>query len=210
MTDYTPPWGPSKKSAVPESLSTNGSFMLTPGYNMGQANSALKGLNIVLPCTPDLPSGYVGDPNGKSLSDGGTTTNNGSSSVKTASTSTFSESFYSILPNYDIEAYLSLQNLTGNEILNVSHRQNFYTDNRVLNSNIIDIIDYVNFFSPSQIITMQKPDVVQYKTNLVDYDYLIASSIVTVNIPSYKIEKSYKLEVEHFAPKYIKNDTIYT
>lgn len=185
------------------------SFMNTPGYNMGHADSALKGFNIVLPCTPDLPSGYIGDQKGKSLSRGDEDTVNGG--VKTANTSTFEQTVFNSLPDYAIEEKLSLIALTANEFLEVSHRENFYTDNLVLNNNILNLVDTISAFSPTEIIKLQTPDLGYFQNNLSSYAVSLPtnSSVVTISIPNYKADSSYKVEVQNFAPRYIKNDTIY-
>lgn len=197
---------------VPMSPARYGSFMNTPGYNMGHAQSALGKFNIVLPCTPDLPSGFVGNPNGKSLNLGTTDGDGGGGggSTKTATTSIFTDTFFLASPNYEVEILLSFKSLTGNEILQVAHRQNFYTTNAVLNSNILDIVDSINFYSPTQIIKLQNPDLSYFQNNVGAYRLSLTSSVVTISIPSAGIDQSFKIEVETFAPNSIKNDTIYT
>jgi len=134
----------------------------------------------------------------------------GDQETKTATTSIFTDAFFLALPDYEIEALLSLKSLTGNEILQVAHRENFYTTSAVLNNNILDIVDSINFYSPTQIIKLQKPDLSYFQNNLGAYRVSLTSSVVTINIPSPGIDQSFKMEVETFAPKSIKNDTIYT
>jgi hypothetical protein len=158
-----------------------------------------------LPCTPELPNGFVLKRYEDNRGGGG-----GDGSTKTAITSIFTDAFFLALPDYEIEALLSLKSLTGNEILQVAHRENFYTTNAVLNSNILDIVDSKNFYSPTQIIKLQNPDLSYFQNNLGAYRVSLTSSVVTINIPSPGIDQSFKVEVETFAPKSIKNDTIYT
>lgn len=131
--------------------------------------------------------------------------------VKTGTNANFTGLFFSALPNYFIQEALSLRSLTGNEILQVAHRENFYTTGEVLNRNIIDIVESREFYSPTQIIKLQMPDYSYlFQNNVAAYDVSLASSIVTISIPSSRITQSAKIQVETFAPRYIKNDTIYT
>jgi hypothetical protein len=131
--------------------------------------------------------------------------------VKTSTNANFTGLFFSALPNYSIQEALSLRSLTGNEILQVAHRENFYTTGEVLNRNIIDIVESREFYSPTQIIKLQMPDYSYlFQNNVAAYDVSLASSIVTISIPSSRITQSAKIQVETFAPRYIKNDTIYT
>lgn len=129
--------------------------------------------------------------------------------TKTATTSIFTDTFFLASPDYEIEALLSLKSLTGNEILQVAHRENFYTTSTVLNKNVLDIVDSINFYSPTQIIKLQNPDLSYFQNNVGAYRLSLTSSIVTINIPSAGIDQSFKIEVETFAPNSIKNDTIY-
>jgi hypothetical protein len=162
-----------------------------------------------LPCTPDLPGGYYRKPPAATINEDTEPGGTGVVSTKTATPSIFTDAFFSTLPNYSIDALLSLKSLTGNEILQVAHRQNFYTNNAVLNSNILDIVDSINFYSPTQIIKLQKPDLSYFQNNLGSYRLSFVDSTVTINIPSTGIDQSFKMEVETFAPNFIKNDTIY-
>jgi len=92
----------------------------------------------------------------------------------------------------------------------VAHRENFYTTNEVLNSNILDIVESRNFYSPTEIIKLQAPDYSYlFQNNLAAYAVSLTSSIVTVSIPSAGLNQSSKIQVETFAPREIKNDTIY-
>jgi hypothetical protein len=129
--------------------------------------------------------------------------------TKTATTSIFTDTFFLASPDYEVEALLSLKSLTGNEILSVAHRENFYTTSAVLNKNVLDIVDSINFYSPTQIIKLQNPDLSYFQNNVGAYRLSLTSSIVTINIPSAGIDQSFKIEVETFAPNSIKNDTIY-
>jgi hypothetical protein len=189
-SNYVPPWGPSVKPGVPESISVDTSKW------------------IALPCTPDLPSGYVGYP----LEDSTTTTTKTGTNTKTVNTSNFTEIYFNSLPDYSIEEQLSLASLVGTELLRMSHRENFNTTSLVLNSNILELADTVYSFSPTELIKLQNPDLSYFQNNLSAYTISGASNdaVVTINIPNYKVEPSYKIEVENIAPKYIKNDTIYT
>ena len=164
----------------------------------------------ILPCTPDLPGGYYRKPPTATTNDENGGNGGKNVTIKTADTSIFTDAFFSTLPNYSIDALLSLKSLTGNEILQVAHRQNFYTNSAVLNSNILDIVDSINFYSPTQIIKLQKPDLSYFQNNVGTYKVSLISSIVNINIPSTGINQSFKMEVETFAPNFIKNDTIYT
>jgi hypothetical protein len=131
--------------------------------------------------------------------------------VKTSTNANFTGLFFQALPDYSIQAALSLRSLTGNEILQVAHRQNFYTTAEVLNKNIIDIVESREFYSPTEIIKLQTPDYSYlFQNSLAAYDVSLSSSIITVSIPSSRTTQSSKIQVETFAPKYIKNDTIYT
>lgn len=163
-----------------------------------------------LPCTPELPNGFVlkryADNRGGGEGEGG----GSGGSTKTATTSIFTDTFFLASPDYEIEALLSLKSLTGNQILNVAHRENFYTTNAVLNRNILDIIDSINFYSSTQIIKLQNPDLSYFQNNVGAYRLSLTSSVVTISIPSAGIDQSFKIEVETFAPNSIKNDTIYT
>ena len=130
--------------------------------------------------------------------------------VKTGTNANFTGLFFSSLPNYSIKEALSLRSLTGNEILMVAHRENFYTTNEVLNSNILDIVESRNFYSPTEIIKLQAPDYSYlFQNNLAAYAVSLTSSIITVSIPSAGLNQSSKIQVETFAPREIKNDTIY-
>jgi hypothetical protein len=130
--------------------------------------------------------------------------------VKTGTNANFTGLFFSSLPNYSIKEALSLRSLTGNEILMVAHRENFYTTNEVLNSNIVDLVESRNFYSPTEIIKLQAPDYSYlFQNNLAAYAVSLTSSIVTVSIPSTGLNQSSKIQVETFAPREIKNDTIY-
>jgi len=117
-----------------------------------------------------------------------------------------------LLPDYAIEEKLSLAGLVGTELLQVSHRENFNTTNLVLNSNILELTDTVYAFSPTEIIKLQTPNLSYFQNNLSAYTISggTDNAIFTINIPNYKVSNSYKIEVENIAPKYIKNDTIYT
>ena len=161
-----------------------------------------------LPCTPELPNGFVlkryADNRSEGEGEGG-----GGGSTKTATTSIFTDTFFLASPDYEIDALLSLKSLTGNEILQVAHRENFYTTSAVLNNNVLDIVDSINFYSPTQIIKLQNPDLSYFQNNVGAYRLSLTSSIVTINIPSAGIDQSFKIEVETFAPNSIKNDTIY-
>jgi len=178
-------------------LSEYGSFMNTPGYNAGMA------------AHPRLP---------EKMSTGGTgsgTTprveNGGGGAVKTSTNANFTGLFFESLPDYSIQEALSLRSLTGNEILQVAHRENFYTTAEVLNKNIIDIVESREFYSPTQIIKLQTPDYSYlFQNNVAAYGVSLASSLVSISIPSSRVTQSAKIQVETFAPKYIKNDTIYT
>ena len=163
------------------------------------------GTKIVLPCTPDLPGGYY------RASPSVTTNNNPTPETKTVSTSNFTDIYFNSLPDYSIEEQLSLASLVGTQLLQVSHRGNFNTDSLVLNSNILELVDTVYSFSPTQLIKLQNPNLSYFQNNLSAYTISGANNnaIVTINIPNYKVEPSYKIEVENIAPKYIKNDTIY-
>lgn len=163
--------------------------------------------SVSLLCVPIIPNPIKKDDQGGGGGGGGGGGN--TVTTKTADTSIFTGAFFSTLPNYSIDALLSLKSLTGNEILQVAHRQNFYTNSAVLNSNILDIVDSINFYSPTQIIKLQKPDLSYFQNNLGSYRLSLVDSVVTINIPSPGIDQSFKMEVETFAPKYIKNDTIY-
>lgn len=164
-----------------------------------------------LPCTPDLPGGYFRKPpSAVAIEDDNDKTGATKvASTKTADTSIFTGSFFSALPDYLIEEGLSVKSLTGNEILQVAHRENFYTSGAVLNSNILDIVDSKNFYSPTEIIKLQRPDLSYFQNNLSAYTVSLRSSIIAINVPSAGIDQSYKVQVETFAPKSIKNDTIY-
>jgi hypothetical protein len=189
-SNYVLPWGPSVKFGVPELLSVDTSKW------------------IALPCTPDLPSGYVGYP----LEDSTTTTPKTGTNTKTVNTSNFTEIYFNSLPDYSIEEQLSLASLVGTELLRMSHRENFNTTSLVLNSNILELADTVYSFSPTELIKLQNPDLSYFQNNLSAYTISGGNNdaVVTINIPNYKAEPSYKIEVENIAPKYIKNDTIYT
>lgn len=163
--------------------------------------------SVTLMCVPIIPNpikrkGDGGD--GDSGGNGG-----GSGETKTATTSIFTDTFFLASPDYEVEALLSLKSLTGNEILSVAHRENFYTTSAVLNKNVLDIVDSINFYSPTQIIKLQNPDLSYFQNNVGAYRLSLTSSIVTINIPSAGIDQSFKIEVETFAPNSIKNDTIY-
>jgi hypothetical protein len=154
---------------------------------------------------PYIPGkGYGKDPNKKP---GGS---DDDAIIKPATTSIFTYAFFDGQPDYAIEAALSFKSLTGNEILQVAHRQNFYTNNAVLNNNILDIVDSKNFYLPTEIIKLQKGNFSYFQNNLTSYSALLTNSVVTVSIPISETEQSYKLQVETFAPNYVKNDTIYT
>jgi hypothetical protein len=155
--------------------------------------------------TPNLPSGFELKRYTKSGS------GDGNNELKTSTNANFTGLFFSALPNYFIQEALSLRSLTGNEILQVAHRENFYTTGEVLNRNIIDIVESREFYSSTQIIKLQMPDYSYlFQNNVAAYDVSLASSIVTISIPSSKMTQSAKIQVETFAPRYIKNDTIYT
>jgi hypothetical protein len=159
-------------------------------------NRPVQNLKTGIYAKPDIPNGK----------------NNGTDTpVKTSTNANFTGLFFSALPNYFIQEALSLRSLTGNEILQVAHRENFYTTGEVLNRNIIDIVESREFYSPTQIIKLQMPDYSYlFQNNVAAYDVSLASSIVTISIPSSRITQSAKIQVETFAPRYIKNDTIYT
>jgi hypothetical protein len=194
MSDWRD-WGPSTTEVPPA--------IKAPWYQR-HTRPSTRGLGRK--AIPYIPGkGYGKDPNRKT--DGGG--EDGGGGVKTADTSIFTGAFFSTLPNYAIDALLSLKSLTGNQILQVAHRQNFYTTSAVLNSNILDIVDSINFYSPTQIIKLQKPDLSYFQNNLGSYRLSLTDSIVTINIPSPGIDQSFKMEVETFAPNFIKNDTIY-
>jgi hypothetical protein len=176
------------------------------------------GKKTVLPCTPSLPGGYYRTPvvsSGDGNGDGDGSSGGGGGSgktVKTANIASFEQTIFDSLPNYYIEEKVSLIGLTANEILQVSHRQNFYTSSAVLNDNILNLVDTISSFSPTEIIRLQVPDLGYFQNNLSSYSVSLPemSSIVTISIPNDKANSSYKVEVENFAPRYIKNDTIYT
>lgn len=172
------------------------------------------GTKAVLPCTPSLPGGYYRTPiasSGDGNGDGGLGSGGSGNSVKTANTSTFEQTVFESLPDYSIDERLSLIGLTANEILEVSHRQNFYTNGAVLNDNILNLVDTVSAFSPTEIIKLQVPNLGYFQNNLSSYNVSLPemSAIVTISIPNDKANSSYKVEVQNFAPRYIKNDTIY-
>jgi hypothetical protein len=193
MSDWRD-WGPSTTEVPPA--------IKAPWYQR-HTRPSTRGLGRkAIPFIPETGK-YGKDPNKKT---GGS---NDDGIIKPATTSIFTDTFFLASPDYEIEALLSLKSLTGNEILQVAHRQNFYTTSAVLNSNILDIVDSINFYSPTQIIKLQKPDLSYFQNNLGAYRLSLTSSIVTINIPSTGIDQSFKIEVETFAPNFIKNDTIY-
>jgi hypothetical protein len=164
--------------------------------------------SVTLMCVPIIPNPIKQDGNGSGGGNGG---GGGGDDVKTSTNANFTGLFFSALPNYSIQEALSLRSLTGNEILQVAHRQNFYTTAEVLNKNIIDIVESREFYSPTEIIKLQTPDYSYlFQNSLAAYDVSLSSSIITVSIPSSRTTQSAKIQVETFAPKYIKNDTIYT
>jgi hypothetical protein len=162
--------------------------------------------SVTLRCVPIIPNPIV---TSATTTTSTTTTTTTAVSTKTADTSIFTYAFFDGQPDYAIEAALSLKSLTGNEILQVAHRQNFYTNNAVLNNNILDIVDSKNFYLPTEIIKLQKGNFSYFQNNLTSYSALLTNSVVTVSIPISETEQSYKLQVETFAPNYVKNDTIY-
>ena len=208
MTDTVPYWDsdgkihyPPAPVKYPSDAAMTKRWMAMGDYFMGTYS--------VLPCTPDLPGGYYRVPPS-------VTTNNNNNTptpeTKTVNTSNFTEIYFNSLPDYSIEEQLSLASLVGTELLRMSHRENFNTTSLVLNSNILELADTVYSFSPTELIKLQNPDLSYFQNNLSAYTISGGNNdaVVTINIPNYKAEPSYKIEVENIAPKYIKNDTIYT
>lgn len=192
-----------------------GSFMNTPGYNMGHADSALRGLNIVLPCTPDLPSGYIGDPKGKSLTtlDGGGGGGEGDS-VKVVNPSNFLEVYVQNQPDYAAESKVAFNNLTTIEILDIARNYDVRTDSSVLNPNILDIVDVVNSFSPTEIIKLQDTSdryFSLFEENLAENSSEITTipGIAEIKVPQKNDNNLSKTQVQILAPKIIQRGTEY-
>jgi hypothetical protein len=228
MADYVPPWGPSTTDVPPlikapkPSKYVNtpyGPVLRTqlgrgPTFSPETAKQFAPGQivggyvdSVLLKCVPIIPN-----PIKKENEGGGGGSNGGGGDTKTVNTSNFTEIYFNSLPDYSIEEQLSLASLVGTELLRMSHRENFNTTSLVLNSNILELADTVYSFSPTELIKLQNPDLSYFQNNLSAYTISGASNdaVVTINIPNYKVEPSYKIEVENIAPKYIKNDTIYT
>jgi hypothetical protein len=145
--------------------------------------------------TPDVPEGN---------------NNNNDNPVKAGTDANFLSLVFSALPDYNIEEELSLKSLTGNEILQVAHRQNFYTNNEVLNRNIVDLVESRNIYSATEIIKLQKPDYSYlFQNNFGAYNVSLTSSRVSIEIPISVVSGSSKIQVETFTPREIKDDTIY-
>jgi hypothetical protein len=156
-------------------------------------------------CVPIIPNPVVIKSTG-----GDNNNNNGNNPVKAGTDANFLSLVFSALPDYNIQEALSLKALTGNEILQVAHRQNFYTNNEVLNRNIVDLVESRNIYSATEIIKLQKPDYSYlYQNNLGAYSVSLTSSIITIQIPIGAVNNSSKIQVEGFTPREIKNDTIY-
>jgi len=226
MNDYVPPWGPSTTDVPPSIKAPKPSKYVNtpygpvlrtqlgrgPTFSPGTAKQFAPGQivggyidSVLLQCVPIIPN-PIKKENDDDGGGGG-----GNNQTKPANNSNFIETFFIALPDLAIEEKLSLVGLTGNELLEVSHRENFYTTNSVLNSNIMDLVDTLTNISPKQIIKLQDPNLAYFKNNLYAYTTSVTTSnaIATITIPISEVQPSYKIEVENFAPKYIKNDTIY-
>lgn len=225
MGDYIPPWGPPVKPPTGPVAPKPSKYVNTPygpvlrtklgrgpTFSKRTASQFAPGQvvggyidSVTLMCVPIIPNPIKRKGDGVDGVDGV----DGGGETKTATTSIFTDTFFLASPDYEVEALLSLKSLTGNEILSVAHRENFYTTSAVLNKNVLDIVDSINFYSPTQIIKLQNPDLSYFQNNVGAYRLSLTSSIVTINIPSAGIDQSFKIEVETFAPNSIKNDTIY-
>ena len=163
--------------------------------------------NLLLPCRPNLP--FKMATNGTAAGDrenGG-----GNNQVKTSDLSNFIESYVLTQPNLSEEEAFAFAALTGNEILQTSYTSNYYTSNATLNDNIIDILSVSNSIKPIELIKLQKADSDYFLNTLFEYSYTIDTNtgIASVTIPKTGILPSFKVQIETFTPKAIKNATIY-
>jgi hypothetical protein len=181
-----------------------GTVYLPAAYKPGQIVGSYIDRETLM-CVPIIPNPVVIKSTG-----GDNNNNNGNNPVKAGTDANFLSLVFSALPDYNIQEALSLKALTGNEILQVAHRQNFYTNNEVLNRNIVDLVESRNIYSATEIIKLQKPDYSYlYQNNLGAYSVSLTSSIITIQIPIGAVNNSSKIQVEGFTPREIKNDTIY-
>lgn len=163
-------------------------------------------INPILPCRPNLPSKMATNGTGYGDKNGG-----GNSLVKTSDLSNFIESYVLAQPNLSEEEAFAFAALTGSEILQTSYNSNYYTSNATINKNIMDIVSVSNSIKPTDIIKLQKVDSEYFLNVFFEYSYTIdtKTGIASVIIPRGQISPSFKVQVETFTPKAIKNATIY-
>lgn len=178
------------------SPSQYGSFMNTPGYNAGQAAH--------IKSKPDL------DTNNDKLAGGGSNDNK----VKVVNPSNFIETLTLTDPGYDSESKVEFNNLTTIEILEVSRSGNMSVDSRNLNRNIVDIVNVVNTFAPTEIVKLQKTSedyFTPFEENLAEnlLEITTIPGIAEVSVPQKDDNNILKAQVEILVPKRIHRDTIY-
>jgi hypothetical protein len=184
-------------------INTSGStgWVAKPKYNYVPTwDGSMKGYKV-LPCTPKLPSGRVWKPKD----------DDNTELVKTADLANFIESYMSTQPNYAEEEAFAFVGLTGNDILQTSYTSNYYINNNIVNVNVLNSVNTTNSIKPTELIKLQKSNSRYFTTILSGYTTSIdtKTGVATVTIRKAGTSASYKVQVQTFTPKAIKNATIY-
>ena len=192
-------WGQEASPGVPP-------LIMAPWYNR-HTRPSTRGLGRK--AIPYIPGkGFGKDPNKKGGETGGT------DEVKVVNPSNFIENISTTQPDYAAESLVAFNNLTTIEILEISRSGNIDVDARNLNPNILDIVDVVNTFSPTEIIKLQTTlDTFfsPFEENLAEnsFDITTIPGIAEIKIPQKNDNNLSKTQIQVLAPKKIQRDTIY-
>ena len=168
-----------------------------------------------LRCIPIIPN-PIKQISGKGDGEGGGNNGGGTSGgqVKVVNPSNFVENSSTTQPDYAAESLVAFNNLTTIEILEISRSGNIDVNARNLNPNILDIVDVVNTFSPTEIIKLQTTlDTFfsPFEENLAEnsFDITTIPGIAEIKIPQKNDNNLSKTQIQVLAPKKIQRDTIY-
>lgn len=138
----------------------------------------------------------------------------GEKQVKVVNPSNFIENLNSPDPNFAAESLVAFNSMTTIEILEISRSGNVNIDSRNLNQNILDIVNVVNSFSPTEIIKLQTTDknyFAPFEENLAENSFEITTipGIAEIKIPQKNDNNLSQTQVQILAPQKIYRDTTY-